>query len=211
MGRRLGLRCWALARRALMSSAGHLITVQDIMTKYGVCRRTVVRWKQHPDFPPVAMTAADNRASFSSAAVDKWVQQYRYVDVATGRLAGWCVLLDPPERPPELAAYRMVPPLWAGAPLLLRAHPTSTGPGTVTAMVCHAIRPVIQETLDSRTMAIGISTSIPEVVQTDLTAGGALTSVRYSRASGRRSRWRRTRGRSARCRTSARTIHRGWS
>ena len=61
MGRRLGLRCWALARRALMSSAGHLITVQDIMTKYGVCRRTVVRWKQHPDFPPVAMTAADNR------------------------------------------------------------------------------------------------------------------------------------------------------
>jgi len=40
--------------------------------------------------------------------------------------------------------------------------------------------------------------------------GGALTSVRCPRASGRRSRWRRTRGRSARCRTSARTIHRGW-
>ena len=33
-------------------------------------------------------------------------------------------------------------------------------------------------------MAIGISTSIPEVVQTDLIAGGALTSVRCSRASG---------------------------
>jgi len=48
------------------------------------------------------------------------------------------------------------------------------------------------------------------VVQTDLIAGGVLTSVRCSHASGRRSGWRRTRGRSARCRTSARTIHRGW-
>src|SRR4051794_31564065 len=24
----------------------------------------------------------------------------------------WCVLLDPPERPPALAAYRAAPPLW---------------------------------------------------------------------------------------------------
>ena len=32
---------------------------------------------------------------------------------------------------------------------------------------------------------MGFSTSIPEVVQTDLIAGGALTSVRCSRASGR--------------------------
>jgi hypothetical protein len=30
---------------------GSLISVQGIMTKYGVCRRTVVRWKQHSDFP----------------------------------------------------------------------------------------------------------------------------------------------------------------
>ena len=39
--------------------------------------------------------------------------------------------------------------------------------------------------------------------------GGALASVRCSRASGRRSQRRRTRGRSARWRMSARTIHRG--
>ena len=103
-------------------------------------------------------------------------------------------------------------PKWCSASCRRRAWEQARAAVPAPSRPWCATRFALQfKTLDSGTMAIGISTSIPEAVQTDLTARGAVTSVRCSRPSGRRSRWRRTRGRSARCRTSARTIHRGWS
>jgi hypothetical protein len=65
---------------------GSLISVQGIMTKYGVCRRTVVRWKQHSDFPAPSIRDAWGAQFFPSADVDWWVTNHRYVDAATGRV-----------------------------------------------------------------------------------------------------------------------------
>jgi hypothetical protein len=65
---------------------GSLISVQDIMTKYGVCRRTVVRWKQHSEFPKSRARDAWGAQFYPSADVDWWVTHHRYVDAATGRV-----------------------------------------------------------------------------------------------------------------------------
>jgi hypothetical protein len=65
---------------------GSLMSVQDIMTKYGVCRRTVVRWKQHFDFPESLVSDSAGAQFFASAEVDWWVTSYKYVDIATGRV-----------------------------------------------------------------------------------------------------------------------------
>jgi hypothetical protein len=63
-----------------------LISVQDIMSKYGVCRRTVVRCKQHSDFPKSRASDAWGAQFYPSAEVDWWVTNHRYVDAATGRV-----------------------------------------------------------------------------------------------------------------------------